>query len=78
MFCSWDILHFHILNHSANFENCDVMADISTQVGSNFWVYLLNRESFGHESWSADIALSTLSGKTLFNLKDRVLNPGPL
>ena len=41
---------FNILNHFINFKNCDVLMSISFQGRVRFWVYLLNRESFGHET----------------------------
>ena len=37
-----------------NFENYDVMMGINIRVGVYSWVYILNGNSSGHETWPTD------------------------
>ena len=41
---------FYTLNHSVNFENCDVMMSISTQCRVHFCINLLSHELLGYET----------------------------
>lgn len=41
---------FYILNHSMNFESCDIMIVISTRARVHFFMHLLNCKPFGHET----------------------------
>ena len=49
MFCSWGVQLF-ILNHSINFEICDVTMNFRPYV----WIYILNPKLFCHETWSTN------------------------
>ena len=50
MFCSRDV-NSCVLNHPFNLESCEVMMIISTRDRVCFWMNLLNRKSFGYETW---------------------------
>ena len=45
---------FYVLNYFINFESCDVMMSISKRVRIHFCIDLLNRTSFGPETWPAN------------------------
>ena len=44
---------FHNLNHSMNFESCDVTC-ITKRGRVHFSIDFLNRKSFAHETWPVD------------------------
>ena len=69
---------FYITNHLINFGSCDVVMSISTVDRVFFWIYLLNRTSFGNETWSTSKCSyeQMFQGKSLPDLGDCVLNPG--
>ena len=51
-YCSiFEVSIFYILNHSIIFKSCGLMMSISTQGRAYFRKYLLNRISFGHDTW---------------------------
>lgn len=43
---------FRFLDFRSNhFENCDVTMSVIKREGLHFWMHLLNRKSFAHETW---------------------------
>ena len=46
------ISNFYIIKHYINFGSYDVIMSITTQGRVHFLMYLLNRKSFGSETWS--------------------------
>ena len=68
MLRSWDIHFIHISNLFISYESCDVMKSIRTRRRIHFWIYLLNRKSFVHETNSqlVDIVMRKMFRRTRF------------
>ena len=45
---------FYIFNHSMIYQICDVTMNISTWDNLHFWIYLLNHDSWSHQTGSVD------------------------
>ena len=56
---------FYILNHFVNLENCDVKMSISNRKRVDLCVSLVNRKSFGHETWTPNIVMGNIFWKPL-------------
>ena len=47
-------LSFHIFNHSMIYQICDIMISVSAWDSVHFWIYLLNQNSWSHQTWPTD------------------------
>ena len=45
---------FCIFNHLMIYQICDVTMSISTWDKAHFWIYLLNHNSWSHQTWQFD------------------------